>query len=361
MNDLTRYDLGLSRREAARLLAAVAAGPALLEPLERWLRSPLRRPVAEGHGTLNVEELEHLEAAAYVFRQWDDTVGGGLRRKAVVGQLGEVCEILHGPLAADLRARLLSTAARLAETAAIMSWDSGLQGAAQRYYTLGFRAAHEAGDRSFAAYTLAGTARQLVCLGGACDALELTRIALRIAPGRDIPGLQALLLLRQAWAYAAQGRVVRFEATVDQAREAFEDAQAGQTPPWLGHFDHAEFVGTVGGRYLELARRDSSLAGSAIEWTTQAIAARPAGRLRSNALDHLGLTESWIIAGDLDQAATAGHWAADAAQQTRSDRVTVQIEDLLARADRADPVDRADRIDHSPLADLRDRLLSLSR
>ena len=67
--------------------------------------------------------------------------------------------------------------------------------------------------------------------------------------------------------------------------------------------------------------------------TTQAVASRRPGHLRSDALDLLGLTEPWIIARDLDQ-------ATDVAQQTRSDRVTVQIGDLLARVD---------RVDHSPL------------
>ncbi|MGY0497448.1 hypothetical protein ACWZHB_02990 [Nocardia sp. FBN12] len=85
-DDLARKDLLVDRREAGTTLIGVVVGAYLLEPLERWLRQQrgTTRPVPVVTGT-GAQELDELEHAARLFREWDDKFGGGLRRKAVVG------------------------------------------------------------------------------------------------------------------------------------------------------------------------------------------------------------------------------------------------------------------------------------
>ncbi|WP_222932830.1 hypothetical protein [Nocardia yunnanensis] len=78
-----------------------------------------------------------------------------------------------------------------------MSWDSGQQATAQRYYVLAVRAARAAGDSAFAANSLAGMARQLLCLGRTADALELVRLAQDQAVNAT-PTVQAMLRTREA-------------------------------------------------------------------------------------------------------------------------------------------------------------------
>ena len=105
---VTRKDLSLNRRELGRLFATVLVGGALLDRLERWLSIPqlanhdaVAAPISIGY-----QELGELENAARVFRNWDDKYGGGLRRKAVIGQLNEVSDLLTEHHPTDVTQRL---------------------------------------------------------------------------------------------------------------------------------------------------------------------------------------------------------------------------------------------------------------
>ncbi|ABD13343.1 hypothetical protein ThrDRAFT_04668 [Frankia casuarinae] len=126
VNKIARDDLSLDRREAARAMADVIVGAALLEGAERWLHAI--EPPAGQRRTAGVgdEEIEQIELAARTFRAWDNQFGGGLRRKAVVGQLAEIADELRDfSHPQNLTRRLHGVMADLAETAATMSWDSG--------------------------------------------------------------------------------------------------------------------------------------------------------------------------------------------------------------------------------------------
>ncbi|MGH3600118.1 MAG: helix-turn-helix domain-containing protein, partial [Pseudonocardiaceae bacterium] len=72
VSQVTRRDLTLDRREVARLLAGVVCGSALLEPLERWLSAGPEKPVAARPGSVGYQEVEQIEKAAQIFRDWDD-------------------------------------------------------------------------------------------------------------------------------------------------------------------------------------------------------------------------------------------------------------------------------------------------
>lgn len=160
---LTRSDLVMDRRAATRALAGAAlSGAALLDPLEGWLQpSPVAEPTRR-RGRIGRREVQELETTALAFRAWDHQYGGGLRRKAVIGQLNEVASHLEEHQAPDVERGLFQVMAYLSGTAATMAWDSGLQRRAQNYYQLALRAAHSGGDAAFGANVLAGMARQML-------------------------------------------------------------------------------------------------------------------------------------------------------------------------------------------------------
>jgi hypothetical protein len=324
----TRRDLTLDRREATRTLAGVVFGGALLEPLERWLTGASERDAHGRPGGIGYQEVAQIEHAAQLFRTWDDQFGGGLRRKAVIGQLNEVAELLRDSHPPEIRRRLFGAMAQLAETAAIMSWDSGQQAHAQRYYALALRASKAAGDRAFGACVLAGMARQLLYLNHPGDALELARLAQDGSAGRATATVRAMLHTREAWAYAKQQRVAAFRRATSKAEDAFAAAVPAEDPHWIDYFDAAELAGTTGGRLLELAHEQPKLAAETATHIEKAVALRRPGRLRSSALDKIGLAEARLLQGETEEATRLGHAALDVVDQTPSDRVRVKLAEL---------------------------------
>ncbi|MFE3196285.1 helix-turn-helix domain-containing protein [Nocardia sp. NPDC059240] len=352
--ELTRKDLMLDRRQVGRALLGVVVGANLLEPLERWL-------LRAGHATpdtttasvpgAGLQEIDDLENAARIFREWDDQHGGGLRRMAVVGQLNEVNDLIKQSQPGELRRRLRGVQAHLAETAATMSWDSGYQALAQRYYVLAVRAAHAASDSAFAANALAGMARQLLCLGRASDALELVRLAQDHAARGATPTVHAMLRTREAWAYANLGRPSAFHRTWDRAGDDMAASTPDDDPHWIGYFDRAEFAGTIGGRLLEMAKHAPEFASEAAGQIAQAITLRRPERLRSSALDQLGIAEARLIEGEVEEACRLGEEALSTVEKTTSDRVLVKVREIYERTEQL--------VNVSAVAELRDRMCPL--
>ena len=298
VSQLTRKDLVLNRRELARSLALVACGAPLLEVVEQCLSIGADSPATDSPGKVGDDELTQIENAARLFRDWDDQFGGGLRRKAVIGQLNEVADLLRDSHPKEIQRRLYGALAHLSQTAAGMSWDSGMQGLAQQYYALSFRAAKTAGDRPFAANVLAGMARQLTYLGHPDDALELVRLAQDCAAGRATPAVRAMLFTREAWAYAKQGRITAFRRATEKAEDALVEINAAEEPHWIGYFDQAELDGTTGGRLLDLAYDDPRHATAAVDRINRTIRLRQAGRRRSSTLDYPALAEARLLHGE---------------------------------------------------------------
>ncbi|MFB7473731.1 hypothetical protein [Kitasatospora sp. NPDC056184] len=329
--ELTGTDLTMDRRTAAWLLAGAAiTGTALLDPLEGWLVPPALASERRRPGRLGTHDIGQLEHAAVAFRQWDHRFGGGLRAKAVLGQLNDIAAALEERQRPDIEGRLHCVMAQLAGTAATMMWDSGHQRRAQDYYRLALRSTHAGGDRAFGANVLAGMARQMLCTDRPGDALELVRLAQDGSRGHTGPRVRAMLRTREAWAYAAMGRVAAFRRATDQAREELASAGAAEDEPhWIAYFDEAEISGVTGGRLLDLARTDPRFhAEAAADHIRAALAERGAEAGRSHALDRIGLAEAQFLMGDVSGAIEETHRAVAAATLTKSDRVRTQLGNL---------------------------------
>ncbi|MEZ0072256.1 helix-turn-helix domain-containing protein [Planotetraspora sp. GP83] len=322
--ETTMRDLTLDRRQAVKALT-VTAGLPLIDPVQRWLSVAAGMvPDSPSAGRIGMEEVAQLETAVDVFRTWEHSYGGGLARKAVIGQLAEVSELLKDGLPGPIALRVFGVMARLAKIAANMSWDSGLQGVAQHYYVLGLQAAQPTKDRRFGAGILASMARQLLYLDRPGDALELVRLALDGTRTKGAGRLRAMLHTREAWAYAGLGRVEAFRRATGTAEEALTGASDDEG----GSFDEAELAGVTGGRYLDLARNDVRFADEAVTYIQRAIDLRARSAGRSLALDYTGLAHAHMIRGDVDAAVIAGGAAAAAAGRVTSDRVRAQLRHL---------------------------------
>jgi len=88
---------------------------ALLQPVRQWAASLTQ--LTASLPRIGADEVSELEQAVTLFRRWDASGAGGLRRKAVAGQLNAVAESLRDDHPPELTMRLFQVTAELAQLA----------------------------------------------------------------------------------------------------------------------------------------------------------------------------------------------------------------------------------------------------
>lgn len=307
-------------------------------------------------GRLSKPELDLLESTTVMFRQWDAQCGGGLRRKAVVGQLHEVTDLLQEPQPAATNRRLFKVAAELAELAGWMSYDVGLQPTAQKYFVLALHAAKEAGDKPLGSYVLSSMSRQMIHLGRPEDALELIHLAQYGSRDCASPRTQSMLYAMEARAYANMGQPGKCKRAVRMAEDTFADVHEWDDPDpdWIRFFSKAELYGENSHSYRDLAYvagRSPTYASMAEPLMQQAVDlfAKDPEHQRSYALNLIGMATVHLLQREPAQSAVRAKEAMSYAKKVRSERVNTRIRktvDTAARdfGDLAEVVDLTDQL-----------------
>ncbi|MFD7710467.1 hypothetical protein [Streptomyces sp. NPDC059786] len=320
LTEFTGMDLMLNRRGLVGAGAALAAGSALNSAMHDWLNTDpaLVADAPDLDNPLQVEpagfdryeaapigsqEIEELERSVEVFRAWDAARGGGLQRKAVVGQLNEVGGMLAYRHPDHLQRRLWGVAANLAVLAGWMSHDVGLEPTAQKYFVIAAHAAREGGDRPRAGEALSRAARQMVHLGRPDDAMDLMKLAKSGSGDEVLPRTRAMLYTIEAWAQASMGKGQAMRRTLGEAEDLFVSGRSDVPPPsWMQMFDEADLHGMQALAYRTLAEHEPAAAATAQRHAKEALELRGSGRERSEIFDHLSLASACFIADDPEQA-----------------------------------------------------------
>ncbi|MBT2907847.1 MULTISPECIES: transcriptional repressor NsdA [unclassified Streptomyces] len=368
LSEFSRSDLMLARRGFLGSSLALSAGPSLIEPMQRWLvpspSSPLARPEpdlapssARARGRLSKPELDLLETTTVMFRQWDAQCGGGLRRKAVVGQLHEVTDLLQEPQPDATTKRLFKVAAELAELAGWMSYDVGLQPTAQKYFVLALHAAKEAGDRPLGSYVLSNMSRQMIHLGRPEDALELIHLAQYGSRDCASPRVQSMLYAMEARAYANMGQPGRCKRAVRMAEDTFAEADEWDEPDpdWIRFFSEAELYAENSHSFRDLAYvagrspTYASLAEPLMKRAVELFGKEGGEHQRSYALNLIGMATVHLLQREPEQSTVLATEAIKAAKKVRSERVNTRIRKTVDTAVRdfgelAEVVELTDRL-----------------
>ncbi|MDH6543065.1 hypothetical protein ACFXJO_28265 [Streptomyces lavendulae] len=354
LSEFSRSDLMLARRGFLGTSLALSAGPALIEPMQRWLvPSPAADPgvradagsAGRGPGQrpprLTEPELGLLEATTVMFRQWDAQCGGGLRRKAVVGQLHEVTDLLQENHPAPVMKRLFKVAAELAELAGWMSYDIGLHPTAQKYFVLALHAAKEGGDKPLGSYILSSMSRQMIHLGRPEDALELVHLAQYGSRDCAGPRTQAMLYAMEARAYANMGQPSRCKRAVRMAEDTFSDVgfDGEPEPDWIRFFSEAELNGENSHSFRDLAYvagRSPTYASLAEPVMARAVElfSKDDEHQRSYALNLIGMATVHLLQKEPEQATVLVDRALDVARKVRSERVNTRLRKTVDSAAR---------------------------
>jgi hypothetical protein len=332
--------------------------------MQRWLvpgpaahlPEPEPASASRHQGRLSPPELELLESTTEMFRKWDAQCGGGLRRKAVVGQLHEVTDLLQEPQPEATNRTLFKVAAELAELAGWMSYDVGLQPTAQKYFVLALHAAKEAGDKPLGSYVLSSMSRQMIHLGRPDDALELIHLAQYGSRDCASPRTQSMLYAMEARAYANMGQPGKCKRAVRMAEDTFEDVHDWDDPDpdWIRFFSEAELYGENSHSYRDLAYvagRSPAYASLAEPVMQRAVDlfSKDDEHQRSYALNLIGMATVHLLQREPEQSAVLATEAMTVAKKVRSERVNTRIRKTVDTAvrdfgDLAEVVDLTERL-----------------
>ncbi|MFK0188885.1 tetratricopeptide repeat protein [Streptomyces rubiginosohelvolus] len=204
VTDLGRADV--ERRRFLAIAAFTTAGVAMPllhdhEATSRMLRARTARSLV---GSDDIDVVRQITAA---FSAADERLGGGHGLTTVTAYLADTAApILRGRFPTEaLRQAAFGAVAELAYLAGWKHHDLGHEGAAQRYYQVGYQLACEADPHGHAAWMMRALAHQSLSLKQPHHCVDLIKGALARGLGHVDGQTEALLHITHARAYAAVG------------------------------------------------------------------------------------------------------------------------------------------------------------
>ncbi|MGW8329827.1 tetratricopeptide repeat protein [Streptomyces sp. NPDC055897] len=204
---LAATDVGRADVEIRRFLAVAAfttAGVAM--PLAHDHEATTRMLRARtGISVVGAEDVDVVRQITAAFSAADERLGGGHGLTTVTAYLADTAApMLRGRFASEgLRRGAFGAVAELAYLAGWKHHDLGQEGAAQRYYQVGYQLAWEADPHGHAAWMMRALAHQALSLKQPHHCVDLVEGALTRGLGHVDGQTEALLHVTHARAYAA--------------------------------------------------------------------------------------------------------------------------------------------------------------
>jgi transcriptional regulator with XRE-family HTH domain len=258
IGELWRKDL--HRRPV--LVSAVWVATAFTGPIREWLLNR-KDEVLHGHSGRSVSQhdIDALWAMCGAFTDADHRLGGGYARSTLLHYINQaVLPLLHGDYDDATGRELMAATARLCNLCAFMSFDSGRQGLAQRYFIQALRLAQASGNRALGAHILADMSMQAHYLGDAPQALDLASAGLRTGLDCGSPSTVARCAALQGRAHALGGDRRACAHACTAAERALDRAMPIDEPSWIQFFTAEQlsaemlYMASDLGRYHDVQR-----------------------------------------------------------------------------------------------------------
>ncbi|MGH3933332.1 MAG: helix-turn-helix domain-containing protein, partial [Pseudonocardiaceae bacterium] len=125
------------------LITAAWVASAFADPIREWLLNRADEVHQERPGRLvGQSDIDALWAMCESFTDADQRLGGGYARSTLMDYVNlVVLPLLHGRYSCAIGRELMAATARLCDLCGFMSYDSGRQGLAQRYFIQALRLA----------------------------------------------------------------------------------------------------------------------------------------------------------------------------------------------------------------------------
>jgi hypothetical protein len=283
------------------------------EPVSRLLRA------RTGTARVGAEEVAVVRQITKAFGAADEVLGGGHGLSTVAAYFADTAApMLSGRFAGEETRRAAFGAA--AELAWLLGWkhhDLGQEGAAQRYYLLGFQLAVEADPHAHAAWMMRAVAHQALSLKQRHHSLDLIQGALDRAEGYTDGATEALLHITHARAYAALGE----KPQAARALLAAEDALGRHSEPQPTYsLLMGPALGTVNSHTARTLTELGDQPGTEARHRAAFISWDPVAFPRVHLLTHMDLGDCLAAQARADEAVAAWSRALDLAEGMASAR-----------------------------------------
>ncbi|MEU5306574.1 XRE family transcriptional regulator [Streptomyces noursei] len=286
--------------------------------------SDLARPQIGRRVVSNVPD--QLRERTARLRRLDDVLGGGDTYRVYLGEYQATKALMRDATYTEETGRaLLSVLAEQAQQAGWAAFDGGKHAVASSLYEASHEAATEAGDKALAGNALAFLAYQKVN-GDRQAGIETAARSCATAGPDAAPGVRALLYERLAWAYAVAGLATETERALDSAASALTEVDDTPQPDWVAWVDRNELEIMSGRCWTELRRPLR-----AVPVLESALAAYDDTHARDKSLYLSWLADSYLTAGEVEQAATVTGRALDLCAGVASVRPRERLAPVLRR------------------------------
>ncbi len=306
----------LERREFLRM-TALGAGAALAVPTSLTLAAGNRIGA-------NVPNL--LKARTARLRRLDDVLGGGDTFRLYLQEYQTTKTLLRdGIFTEQTRNSLLSVLSEQAQQAGWAAFDGGDQVSATKLYRDSHRLALESSDRALAGNALAFLAYQELAQNPH-SAVQAAEESCATAGPQAPRSVQALLHERRAWAHAVAGNGKESEGALSMAQTALDANEDAQEPDWSNWVDARELQIMTGRCWTELGRPLR-----AVPVLEKVLGQFDDAHARDKALYSCWLAESYMLAGEVEHAASVAERVIDLSTGVASVRPRRQISKVIQR------------------------------
>jgi len=325
--DLWSSVMGVARRAFLRQAAVVAGAVAVTKPLELLDQQPWEQLSVALKRTSAIDPamVERMEELTADFYRSEEEVPASELLGGVTQHLGRLIHYLQTSTSGPMRRRLTRSAGETAALAGWLSFELGDGVATRGYYEAALDSAREIDDRALCAWVLGMMSFKPSMVGDQRTALALVRDAQRAGGRSTTATTRAWLAGLEAEAHAGMGDAPATQAALGRADAAFDRAEPGADPSWIGFFDRGRLDGM---KVSSLMRIEP---GAAQEISKEALASLRPSMTKKRAVILADLASAHVHQGEIEEACRLAGLALAIVGRTQSAVGLQRVRDLRAR------------------------------